>query len=172
MHLEANNISCDSQFTRNETAYPRHRACGGREYIASDQVLDSALIRADRREILRAIVLACTTPLVAARCISGCALRRASAATDLSPPAIAISTFLMKVRIRDLRAWLRSVRRSVWRMRLRAEAVLAMGALQSARGCVRRMTRPTRQGASSRQAARLSQEIERSDSAITWLCTG
>ena len=44
----------------------------------------------------------------------------------LVPPAIATSTFLMKVRMRDLRAWLRSVRRSVCRLRLRAEAVLAM----------------------------------------------
>jgi len=71
MHLEANDISCESRFTKNDTIYPAAAHYGGREYIASNQVVESALMRADRREILRATVLACTTPLVAARCISG-----------------------------------------------------------------------------------------------------
>src|SRR5208283_3284539 len=91
------------------------------------QVPANALMRADSRDSLRDTVLACTTPLLAARCISGCAWRSASCAAALSPPAIVVSTFLMKVRMRDLRAWLRRVRVLFWRMRLRAEAVLAMG---------------------------------------------
>ncbi len=90
------------------------------------QALGSALIRAERRESLRATVLAWITPLPDARCISGCAARRASAAAVLSPLASAVSTFLTKVLMRDLRAWLRAVRVTVWRMRLRADAVLAM----------------------------------------------
>lgn len=83
-------------------------------------------MRADRRDSRRETVLRWVTPLIDARCISGCATLNASAATALSPPAIAVSTFFMKVFIRDIRALFRSVRRAVWRMRLRAEAVLAM----------------------------------------------
>lgn len=37
------------------------------------QALANALMRADSRDSLRDIVLACATPLFAARCISGCA---------------------------------------------------------------------------------------------------
>ena len=83
-------------------------------------------MRAERRDSFRATVFECVTPLPAARCISGCAARNACVAASLLPPAIATSTFLMKVRMRDLRAWLRSVRVWVCRMRLRADAVLAM----------------------------------------------
>jgi len=90
------------------------------------QALGSALIRAERRDSLRATVLAWMTPLPDARCSSGCAARSAAEADDLSPLAIAVSTFLTKVRMRDLRAWLRAVRVKVWRMRFRADAVLAM----------------------------------------------
>ena len=36
-----------------------------------------------------------------------------AAAADLSPLAIAVSTFFTKVRIRDFRAWLRAVRVTV-----------------------------------------------------------
>jgi hypothetical protein len=43
----------------------------------------------------------------------------------------------MNVRIRDLRAALRSVRTAIWRIRLRAEAVLAMGSLQSIRASMK-----------------------------------
>jgi hypothetical protein len=75
-----------------------------------NQAVAKALIRADNRESLRAIVLACTTPLPAARCSSGCAVRNASTATALSPLAIAVSTFLINVRMRDFRAALRAVR--------------------------------------------------------------
>src|SRR5208282_1267281 len=65
------------------------------------QSLASALIREDRREIFRDTVLACATPLVAARCNSGCAARNAAAAAALSPPAIAVSTSFTNVRTRD-----------------------------------------------------------------------
>src|SRR5277367_2252451 len=106
-------------------AQPKLRPC---------QAPASALMRADSRDSLRAIVLACTTPLLAARCISGCASRSAACAAALSPPAMVVSTFLMKVRMRDFRAWLRRVRVLVWRMRLRAEAVLAMGQNHSSGG--------------------------------------
>jgi hypothetical protein len=95
------------------------------------QAVGSALMRADSRESLRAAVLRWITPLEAARCISGCAARNASAAAARSPPAIAASTFLTNVRTRDLRVRLRSVRRSVWRIRFRADALLAMGSLQN-----------------------------------------
>ena len=74
------------------------------------QALGKVFIRAERRDNLRAVLLACTTPLPDARCISGCAARSASLAADLSPLAIASSTFLTKVRMRDFRAWLRAVR--------------------------------------------------------------
>jgi hypothetical protein len=69
-----------------------------------------SLMRADNRDSLRATVLRWTTPLAAARCISGCASCNAAAAAAWSPPAIANSTFLIKLRIRDLRALLRAVR--------------------------------------------------------------
>src|ERR1700761_4642362 len=72
-----------------------------------------ALIRADKRDSFRATVLAWMTPLPLARCISGWAARSASAAAVRSPPAIAVSTFLTKVRMRDFLAWLRAVRVAV-----------------------------------------------------------
>jgi hypothetical protein len=78
-----------------------------------NQGLGSALIRAVKRDSLRPTVFAWITPLPDARCISGWAARSASAAADLSPLAIAVSTFLTKVRIRDLRAWFRAVRVTV-----------------------------------------------------------
>jgi hypothetical protein len=78
-----------------------------------NQALGNALIRADNRDSLRPTVLAWITPLPDARCISGWAARSASAAAGLSPLAIAVSTFLTKVRIRDFRAWFRAVRVTV-----------------------------------------------------------
>ena len=50
-----------------------------------------AFTRADRRDILRATVFLCTTPLPAARCISGCASRSAAVAASLLPLATAAS---------------------------------------------------------------------------------
>jgi hypothetical protein len=96
-----------------------------------NQPAGSALMRAESRDSLRDTVLVWVTPFVAARCISGRASRSASPAASLLPLAIAASTFLMKVRIRDLRAALRAVRVFVCRMRLRAEAVLAMCPVRS-----------------------------------------
>lgn len=77
------------------------------------QALANDLMRADNRDSLRATVFAWITPLPVARCISGCAARKAAAATDLSPLAIASSTFFTNVRIRDFRAALRAVRTMV-----------------------------------------------------------
>ena len=77
------------------------------------QVAGKVLIRADRRESFRATVLAWITPLPEARCISGCAACNAAAAADLSPVAIATSTFLTKVLMRDFRAIFRAVRVAV-----------------------------------------------------------
>jgi hypothetical protein len=71
-------------------------------------------------------VFSCTLPLSAAIRIPGFATCNASTATDLLPCAIADSTFLTKVRMRDFRATLRAVRTLVWRMRFRADAVFAM----------------------------------------------
>jgi len=53
--------------------------------LSKNQAAPSDLIRADRRDSFRATVLACATPLVLARCNSGCAAFRASAAADLLP---------------------------------------------------------------------------------------
>src|SRR3954465_12237079 len=103
-------------------------------------------MRAESRDSLRATVLAWNTPLVAARCISGCAAFSASCACDLSPPAIACSTLRMKPRTRDFRARLRRVRFSVWRMRLRAEAVFAMGEFDSKQSDGRAYRRHARRG--------------------------
>src|ERR1700744_1928806 len=86
----------------------------------------NALIRADKRDSLRATVLAWMTPLPFARCISGWATCSADCAAALSPLAIASSTFFTKVRIRAFRAWLRAVRVVVCRMRFRADAVFAI----------------------------------------------
>jgi hypothetical protein len=69
--------------------------------------------RAESRDNLRATVLACNTPLVTARCISGWAARNASCAAALSPDFTASSTLRKKLRTRDLRALLRTVRFSV-----------------------------------------------------------
>jgi len=98
-----------------------------KQAIEPSQEAAIAFTRAESRDNLRATVFLWITPLPDARCISGCAARRALAAAALSPPAMAVSTFLMAVRMRERRAVLRSVRRSIWRMRLRAEAVFAMG---------------------------------------------
>ena len=77
------------------------------------QAAVSALMRVDSRESFLAMVFLCTTPLPAARCISGCAACSATTASCLLPPAIAASTFLTKVRMRDFRAWLSTVRLTV-----------------------------------------------------------
>ena len=80
-----------------------------------------ALMRAASRDNLRDTVFLWSTPLVIARCISGCANRRANCAVSLSPVAIAASTFLTKVRTRLTRARLMAVRFAVCRIRFSAD---------------------------------------------------
>src|SRR5262249_40030662 len=89
---------------------------------------ESVFTRAARREILRDTVLACRTPLLAARASSGCAARKASLALAASPAASASSTWRTKVRTRERRALLTSVRRAILRVAFFAEVVLAMDA--------------------------------------------
>jgi hypothetical protein len=81
----------------------------------------SALIRVASRDNLRETVFLWSTPLVIARCSSGCASRRADAAVALSPVAIAASTFFTKVRTRLTLARLTAVRLAVCRMRFSAD---------------------------------------------------
>ena len=61
---------------------------------------DSFATRLVRRDTFREPVFLCSTPLVVARCNSGWASRKADCASSLSPVAIAVSTFLTKVRTR------------------------------------------------------------------------
>ena len=58
--------------------------------------------------------------------ISGCAAWRAVCAADLSPDAIASSTLRIKLRIRERRAVLISVRRAILRTIFLAERVFAI----------------------------------------------
>src|SRR3546814_19129108 len=58
------------------------------------------LTRLTRRDILRAIVFRCSTPLRTPRAISGWAARRPASAAVLSPLAIATSTAFPYVRLR------------------------------------------------------------------------
>ena len=81
----------------------------------------SALILAASRDNLRETVFLWSTPLVIARCSSGCANRRADCAVALSPVEIAVSTFLTKVRTRLTRARLIAVRLAVCRIRFSAD---------------------------------------------------
>ena len=82
----------------------------------------SDLMRCASRETLRDAVFVCTTPLFTPRMHLGLAQRRSAAARRvLSPPAIAVSTFFTKVRMREMRAPLISVRRSARRMRFSAD---------------------------------------------------
>src|ERR1700686_5121496 len=84
-------LSRDTFVKRGELA--RH---GGRAAMASPPRY-SALILAANRDSLRATVLRCITPLLMARCNSGCASWKADWAAFLSPVSIAVSTFLTKV---------------------------------------------------------------------------
>ena len=70
-----------------------------------------------RRDILRATVFLCITPLVIPRANSGCANFSAAAAASWLPAASASSTLRKKVRIRERRALLMSARASDWRAR-------------------------------------------------------
>lgn len=88
---------------------------------------DSAFTRADNRESLRATVRLWITPFEAARCNSGCAALKASAAAALSPDLMASSTFRRNVRTRDRRDLFTAVRRAILRTIFLADEVLAMG---------------------------------------------
>ena len=80
-----------------------------------------ALMRADKRESLRAAALLCTTPLLVPRINSGVTFLKAATAAALSPAAIADSSALTAVRIRFRREWLRAWARVFRRMRFRAD---------------------------------------------------
>src|SRR5690606_33291419 len=99
--------------------------------------LPRLLMRRDRRESLRAAVLLWNRPLLTPRCSSGCAVWKAACAADLSPPAIAISTFLRKVRMRERRMPLISARRALRRIRFSADLWFAILFLVH-RPCLRR----------------------------------
>src|SRR5579871_6573141 len=86
-------------------------------------------MRAESREIFLATVFRCSTPLPTPLCKSGCASWNAARAALLSPLAIAASTFLTELRIRETRARLTALRRSVWRARFFADLMFAMAAL-------------------------------------------
>jgi hypothetical protein len=94
----------------------------------------SALIRVASRDNFRETVFLWSTPLVIARCISGCASRRADSAVALSPVAIAVSTFFTKVRTRLTRPRLMAVRLAVCRMRFSADLWFAMQFAVTERG--------------------------------------
>jgi len=79
------------------------------------------VIAVDKRDSLRDMVFLWNTPVCAPRIISGSAAWIAVTAAALSPEAIAASTFLMKVRMRDRRATFTSVRDAVWRIRFLAD---------------------------------------------------
>src|ERR1700732_3228132 len=88
-----------------ERAAPRHLAA-----VDDSRRGQSALIRVARRDSFRATVFRWSTRLVIARCSSGWASWNADLAASLSPLAIAVSTFLTKVRTRLVRARLIAVR--------------------------------------------------------------
>jgi len=84
------------------------------------------LIRAERRDNLRAAVFRCKTPLCTPRIISGCASRKAASAWSLFPSAMAVSTFLTNVRIRPTRVRFTMVLFRVCRIRFFADALFAI----------------------------------------------
>jgi hypothetical protein len=100
--------------------------CGIPPQISAERTDQSALMRAANRDSLRETVFLCSTPLVIARCSSGCASRKADCAAVLSPVEIAVSTFLTKLRTRLARARLIAVRLAVCRTRFSADLWLAM----------------------------------------------
>ena len=86
----------------------------------------SALMRDERRDNLRETVFFGNTPLVTARCSSGCALLNAASAAPLFPDEIASSTLRRKVLTRERRALFTAVRRAILRTIFLAEDVLAI----------------------------------------------
>ena len=95
-------------------------------FIPERDYAESALMREERRDSLRDTVSFLMTPLVTARCSSGCALLNASLAALLLPEAIASSTLRRKVLTRERRALFTSVRRAILRTIFWADEVLAI----------------------------------------------
>lgn len=93
-----------------------------------DQPL-SDLMRAERRDILRAAALDVITPYLAPRCSSGCAKTNAARAAFLSPATIAASTAFTALRIRLARMRLTAVRRVVCRILFSADLWVAIADL-------------------------------------------
>src|SRR5580704_15675486 len=107
-------------------------------------------MRAARRDNFRATVFRCSTPLVVARCNSGCARLKADCAAALSPVASALSTFLTNVRTRLSRERLTTVRFSVCRRRFSADLWCGIGSLlQRECGLYRRGPQPVNRGGSA-----------------------
>src|SRR5215469_11827808 len=82
---------------------------------------------AARRATLRAPVFLCTTPLDTARISSDSASTNAVLAAAASPPATASSNLRRKVRTRERRALLTSVRAAILRIAFLAPGLLAIG---------------------------------------------
>jgi len=83
-------------------------------------------MRCVSRDTLRRAALRCTTFFCAARMMTGSASAIAASARDRSPAPIASSTLRTALRIRDRRALLIAVRRTLWRAAFLADFVLAM----------------------------------------------
>mgnify|MGYP007017151598 CR=1 FL=1 len=83
-------------------------------------------MRDDSRDNFRDMVCLPKTPFVTARWSSGCACLNAASAAPLSPDAIASSTLRRNVLMRERRALLTAVRRSILRTIFFAEDVFAM----------------------------------------------
>src|SRR5437764_9969939 len=111
----------DFFLARPATPYKRRKLSDGTNCRSRSNDAQSALMRAERRDSLRATVFRCITPFVVARCNSGSARRNADCAAFLSPVSIALSTFLTKVRTRLNRERLVAVRFSVCRRRFSAD---------------------------------------------------
>jgi len=80
-----------------------------------------ALIREDKRDNFRRIAFRWTTPSCAPRANSGSVSLKASAAADLSPDEIAVSTDLTKVRTLARHAPLIALRLVLRRIRFTAD---------------------------------------------------
>jgi hypothetical protein len=127
-------LECGAKKCKRRLRFFEDGACTCRKIFAREQQpcapksfqLLIALMRADKREILRDTVFLCTTPTFAVRIKIGWAALSAAAAAALSPAAMASSTFVTLVRIRLMRVRFTSVRRSVWRAAFFAEDVFAM----------------------------------------------
>src|SRR5262249_22533042 len=88
--------------------------------------LPSFAMRCASRDTFRLALFLCTTPLCAARMMTGSAALNAAKAALRSPLLIASSTLRTEFRSTERRALLISVRRAITRVALRADLVLAI----------------------------------------------